>query len=277
MPLLDTIRARISDSDEATREYKATKQREYRAKWKAQKANGDNGSEVSDSMINESTIANNLSDLSQSDMSRLAEATEERRIGQEYIDRATRKEAEVIQRAQQTAKGVDGIDAYGSPIGTNDEQGRPFGQLDALNDELASLNTDLSKLNEAQSQFTAELQRGDELSKSASTIEERIEAKKRVSAIKELINENGADIATLKDTIRVKEERHVSYETEAKQLRDDIANCSEGGLLYTNKTAYAQYIEDTDHKQGKVAEALKWLASERGKHEANLKVYTLKD
>jgi hypothetical protein len=272
MPILDAIR---------NREYKAKKQREYRAKWKAQaaeKANGDNGdNEVSTSMINESTIANNLSDLSQADRSRLAEADEKQKMGQEYVDMAARIRAEVIQRAQQTAKGVDGIDAYGSPIGTNDEQGRPLGQLDALNDELASLNSTLSKLNETQSQFTAELQRADELSKSASTIEERIEAKKRVSAIKELIKENGAELSTLKDTIRVKEERVAREDAIVKQLRDDIANCSEGGLLYTNKTAYAEYIEDTDHKQGRVDEALKWLASERGKHEANLKVYTLKD
>ena len=276
MPILDAIR---------NREYKAKKQREYRAKWKAQaaeKANGDhrgNGdSEVSTSMINESTIANNLSDLSQADMARLTEADNVQKLGQVYIDRAARTRADVIQRAQQTAKGdAAGLDAYGSPIGTNDEQGRPLGQLDALNDELDALNSTLSKLNEAQSQFTAELQRGDELSKSASTIEERIEAKKRVSAIKELINENGADIATLKDTIRVKEEKVAREDAIVKQLRDDIANCSEGGLLYTNKTAYAQYIEDTDHKQGRVDEALKWLASERGKHEANLKVYTLKD
>jgi len=272
MPILDAIR---------NREYKAKKQREYRAKWKAQaaeKANGDNGDTMIDSneMINDNMgLPNNLS---QADMARLTEADNVQKLGQEYIDRAARTRADVIQRAQQTAKGdADGLDAYGSPIGTNDEQGRPLGQLDALNDELASLNTDLSKLSEAQSQFTAELQRADELSKSASTIEERIEAKKRVSAIKELIKENGAELSTLKDTIRVKEERVAREDAIVKQLRDDIANCSEGGLLYTNKTAYAEYIEDTDHKQGRVDEALKWLASERGKHEANLKVYTLKD
>src|SRR5665647_2964710 len=115
MPILDAIR---------NREYKAKKQREYRAKWKAQaaeKANGDNGDTMIDSneMINDNMgLPNNLS---QADMARLTEADNVQKLGQEYIDRAARTRADVIQRAQQTAKGdADGLDAYGSPIGTND-------------------------------------------------------------------------------------------------------------------------------------------------------------
>lgn len=294
MPILDAVR---------NREYKREKQREYRAKWKLEKANGDSKTN-GDTMID----SNRTIDGSMIDAGTRAQAEEIRKLGQEYFDRADRIEAEAMRlAAASTPAGNEGLDRYGKQKGTTDDQGRELGQLDAHNAELATLNVNLSKLEQTRSQLKAALSPSRVME--AQTTEARIDAKTKAIAIRELIEENETEIVTLKGTIKAKEERAAKLEAEAERHRKDIVDYTKGGSIYVNKMAYAeinlrQAEQDKSAAQGTLASknypehdnarqqlqsaesriethTLKnveaYLDAQRVKAEDLLRVYTLKD
>jgi hypothetical protein len=275
MPILDAVKRRAYQNER------------YRKK----KAEADNGDNIK--MENLSNTAN----------SQLAQAEEIRAVAREYSERADRLEAAARSTA---AMAIDGTDRFGYPIGTHDDQGRQLGQLDTLNEELATLRTNLADLEGERGALSFEL-RTATVTADPQTTEEKIEAKTKVMAIEALITENDTKIAALKDEIQAKEEVAARQEMEAARHRENIALYSKDGRVYVDKMALAEislreaereksaaqntlanenYRDEHDRARIQLqsaesrittARGMKaWLEAQRVETEELLKVYTLK-
>lgn len=185
----------------------------------------------------------------------IAQAEEMRRIAQEYSERADRVEQEERARASNViGNAQNGLDKYGHPIGTHDEHGRPYGQLDKARDDLAALNKQLSKLEGDRATLTTELDKAKAAYENSETTEQKIEAKTRLAAIKELLKDNNNELVTIKDQITSMQSdvdrQQAQYEAEKKN-GDDFRP---GGRTYENKMAYAEALLPEAQQQKRTAE-----------------------
>jgi hypothetical protein len=240
--------------------------------------------------------------------SQLAQAEERRRIAQVLLDNADREVADVRSRAFDSI-GANGLDKFGKPIGTHDDQGRELGVLDRENAEMAALNKQLNKLNTVHANLVTERSKAKQDGVTSATIEQKIEAKKTVTAVEALLVENEAELSTLKDTITSKQSTIEKHLGEVKTLKDDIALYSPGGRIYKSKVAQAEILLSEAEAQKREAEpslqsgnygkfdrhhyevqrnsaieniakhstAPEWCDAQVAKFKESLKIYTLKE